>query len=446
MKKRSFVLITLSLAPILVFGQDFSLRQCIDYATKSNGNIISADYDVDIAGRKVKEQIGGMLPQIDGSGTYTDNLMLATTLLPGEMAGKPGTKIPITFGTKHNMMGTLQLTQKIFDPTFGVALKAAKLSENQAMESLRLTMEQASFGISLTYYQSLVIAKQLGTLRSTLATSGKLLQSTELRFKNGMAKQLDVDKIRVSYNNLQSQVQQCELNYSQSLNNLKLYMGMPVEKPISLTDTVMSLDEQVLEAGTGPFDVRNRTDYRLQEIAVQAYQADKIRNQSGYLPTLSFSANLGSNAMRSKFNFLDNSEKWYNSSSINFSLRVPIFDGLQRQQRIAQSKLNIQKAKAKVEQAEQSMKVDVANYENQYQTAINNIRNEKANVDLAEKVYKNSQLMYSQGMCTSLELVQAESSFSESMNNYYARLLNLYIARVNLEQSKGNLLNYINNK
>jgi outer membrane protein TolC len=61
-------------------------------------------------------------------------------------------------------------------------------------------------------------------------------------------------------------------------------------------------------------------------------------------------------------------------------------------------------------------------------------------------VYKNTQLQYQQGMASSLELVQAESSYNESTNNYYAKLLNVYIARINLEQGKGNLLNYIHNK
>jgi outer membrane protein TolC len=444
MKKRLIVAL-LCLPSLLASAQGYSLKQCIDYASKSNGNIISADYDVEIASRKVKEQIGGMLPQIDGSSTYTDNLKLATTLLPGElMGGAEGSKIPVTFGTKHNMSGSLQLTQKIFDPSFGIALQAAKISEDQAQQSLKMTTEQAALSISITYYQTQVIAKQLSTLNSTLSTSAKLLEAAALKLKNGMAKQVDVDKIRVSYNNLLSQVQQSELNYHQSLNNLKYYMGMPVEKEISLTDTILNVDEQLLDAGVQDFNIRDRSDYRLQEITIQAYEADKKQKQSGYFPTLSFSANVGASAMRNKFDFLDSSEDWYSNSALTFNLRIPIFDGLQRHQRIAQTKLNIQKSKVKLQQTQESIKVDVANYENQYQTAINNIQNEKENVALSESVYKDTQLLYAQGMGSSLELVQAQSSYSESLNNYYSKLLNLYIARVNLEQSKGNLLNYIN--
>jgi outer membrane protein len=446
MKKKSFVLAALCTLPLLAFGEGFSLKQCIDYANKANGNIVNANYDVDIAGRKVKEQIGSMLPQIDGSANYTDNLLLSTTLLPGEIIGKPDTMVAVQFGTQHNMNAVIQLTQKIFDPTFPVALKASKISESQAQQTLKMTKEQSAYTISVTYYQTLVIGKQLNTLRSTLSTSEKLLASTELKFKAGMAKQIDVDKIRVSYNNLKSQVQQSELSFSQSLNNLKYYMGMPVEAGINLTDSVMNVDNQMLDVLANDFNIENRTDYQLQKIALKAYEAEKSRNVAGYLPTLNMSVNLGANAMRKKFNFLDSSEKWYPNSSLIFSLRVPIFDGLQRQQRIAQANLNIQKNKVKMAQSEQSIRVDLSNYENQYRTAVNNIRNEKDNQTLSESVYKNTQLQYQQGMASSLDLVQAESSYNESTNNYYAKLLNLYIARINLEQGKGNLLNYINNK
>jgi outer membrane protein TolC len=446
MKKRSFVLAVLCTLPLLAFSEGFSLKQCVDYADKANGNIANANYDVEIAGRKVKEQIGTVLPQIDASASYTDNLLLMTTLLPGEMVGKPGTMVPIQFGTQHSMNGGIQLTQKLFDPTFPVALKATKISESQAQQSLKMTKEQSALAISVTYYQTLVIGKQLSTLRSTQKTSDKLLASTELRFQNGMAKQIDIDKMRVSNNNLKSQVQQVELSYSQSLNNLKFYMGMPVESGINLTDTVMNIDNQLFEALLTDFNLENRSDYQLQQIALKAYEADKDRNKAGYLPTLNLSASLSASAMRKQFNFLDTSEKWYPNSSLVFSLRIPVFDGLQRQQRIAQANLNIQKSKVKISQSEQSIKVDLSNYDNQYRSAINNIKNEKDNLALSEKVYKATQLQYQEGIISSIDLVQAESSYNESTNNYYAKLLNLYIARINLEQGKGNLLNYINNK
>lgn len=446
MMKKSLVLTALVALPLLASAQGFSLKQCIDYADKANANVVNAGYDVEIAQRKVKENIGNMLPQIDGSAAYTNNILLATNVMPNVFTPDPNDMMEVQFGTKHNMSGSIQLNQKLFDPTFPIAMKASKLSENQARQSLKLTKEQSAYSISAVYYQTQVIAKQLNTLRSTFATSEKLLASTKLRLQNGMAKQIDVDKIQVSYNNLKSQILQAELNYAQSLNNLKFYMGMPVESKILLTDTILSNEQLTLDVLMNDFNIENRTDYQLQRIAVKANETDKMRNQVGYLPSLSFTANLGSNAQRKKWNFLDSNQTWFTSSALVFSLRVPIFDGLQRHQRIAQANLNIEKSKVKLAQSEQSIQLDLKNYENQYKTAVSNIQNEKENLRLAESVYKNTQLQFQQGVASSLDLVQAESSYNESTNNYFGKLLSLYIARINLEQGKGNLLNYINNK
>jgi len=422
-----------------------TLKECISYSNKNNSNIKVAGYDVSISQKKVNEQIGTMLPQIDASGSYTDNLKLSTTVLPGELMGQPGTQIPVTMGTKHNLSGSVQLNQKIFDPTFGIALNAVKINKQLSMQTLKKTSEQTAYNISITYYQTLVIEKQMNSLRATLVASEKLLESTELKRKNGMAKKIDVDKIRVSYNNTKSQLQQSELSYSQSLNTLKYQMGMPVDSSIVLLDTDLNINVQTLEIQPDSFSVDNHIDYQLQKTNLSVYEMDKKRNMAGYLPSLSFKANYGYSAMRNQFDFTQSGKDWYPSSSIGITLNVPIFDGLQRNAKIAQSKLNIEKSKENIRLTEQSIKVELSNSEIQYRNAIDNIHNEKDNLDLAENVYKNTQLEYQQGAGSSLDLVQAESSYRESLNNYYNKLLNLYIAKINLEQSKGTLMNYINN-
>jgi len=92
-------------------------------------------------------------------------LKLITQLLPGELLGKPGTFIPIQFGTKYDATGTLSLTQKIFDPSFWVGLKAAKISEDMSEQNIHKTTEQTLYDVSSAYYKSSIIQKQLNNLK-----------------------------------------------------------------------------------------------------------------------------------------------------------------------------------------------------------------------------------------------------------------------------------------
>lgn len=445
-KRKIVLLLSLSVSTMFVFGQSLSLRQCIDYATSNNENQKIAGYDVAVAQKKVGEQLGAMLPQIEGSASYTDNLKLQKTVLPGAMFGSP-TDLTISMGTQHSASAGIQLTQKLFDPTFPVALKAAKVNQQYYQQSQQKTLEQTAYSVAGAYYQCLIIAKQSAKLRATLASSEKQLATTELKYKNGMANQIDVDKIRVSANSTRSQLDQSELSYKQSLNSLKYQMGMPVESPITLSDTAsvdINIDEASMVLNNG-LNLDNRVDYQLQKTNVKVQELQKKQHVMSYLPTLNFSAGYNYNAMRKEFNFFDGGLPWYNSYNVGFSLRVPIFDGLQKKSRIAQSRLNVLKAQENVRLTEQSIKVNVSNYEIQYKNAIDNIRNEKENLDLAQSVYAKTQLQYNEGSATALDLVQAESSLRESQNIYFNKLFTLFTARLDLEQSKGTLMNYINN-
>lgn len=428
-----------------LFGQTFSLKQCIEYAKQNNSNIKIAYLDADVSGKVVNEQVGKALPQIDFSGSVEDKLKITTSILPGELMGKPGTFIPVKMGTKYNVSAGLSLTQKIFDPSFWVALKAAKISETMSEQNIQKTDEQTIYDVGTAYYRASIIKKQLENLQIILDASERTLKSTELKYQNGLAKKIDVDKIKVSYNNTNTQVQQTELSYNQALNNLKYYMGMPVDSSIVLTETLPDYTEASSQTSTNENFVENRVDYQIQKTNVALYEADKQNNISAYLPSLSFYANYNYQAMRSDFDFFKSGKDWYNSSAIGLELKIPIFSGFQRYSRVEQSQLNIEKAIENLKLTEQSIKVELSNYYIQFRNAIDNIQNEKENLALAENVYKNTQLEFSQGSGSSLDLVQTESSLRETQNNYYNKLLTLYIAKLDLEKSQGTLINFINN-
>ena len=428
-----------------LFGQTFSLKQCIEYAKQNNSNIKIANLDANVSGKIVNEQIGKALPQIDVTGSLDDKLKISTQLLPGELMGKPGTYVPVQFGTKYNFTGGIQLTQKIFDPSFWAALKASRISETMSEQNIRKTEEQTVYDVSSAFYRASIIKKQLENLQIILAASERTLKSTELKYQNGLINKIDVDKIKVSYNNTNSQVQQTELSYKQALNNLKYFMGMPVDSDIILASIVPDNELSFKQTSNAQDFVENRVDYQMQKTQVELYEADKQNNISAYLPSLSFYANYSYQAMRSEFDFFKSGKDWYNSSAVGLELRVPIFSGFQRYSRVEQSQLNIERALEGLKLTEQSIKVELSNYFIQFRNAIDNIQNEKENLALAESVYKNTQLEFSQGAGSSLDLIQAERTLRETQNIYYNKLLTLYIAKLDLEKSQGTLTKFINN-
>ncbi len=436
-----------SATPINLSAQrSFSLRNCIEYSRSNNSNVKVAGYNVEISNKKLSEQTGTYLPQLNATGTFDDNLQLTTQLMPAEMTGgTPGTYIAVKFGNKYSMNGGLQLTQKIFDASAYQQIKSAKLNWKISEQSREQTDIDVAYNISLSFYQSLVVQMQAEVLRSTLLASEKSLHSIELKFRNGMAKKIDVDRIKVSYNNTKSQLEQTVLSYSQSLNTLKYNMGMPVDSAIVLTDTLISEEyDSFVKGATVKFQLDNIIDYRLQESNVSSAKIDKKTKQSAFLPVLSFYGNYNYNAMRQEFNFFDSGKDWYSSSGIGLKLTIPLFDGFQRNSRLSQSELNVKIAEENLKLTEQSIRVDISNYDIQYGNALENIVREKENLDLAKSVYASSQQEYQQGTCSTLDLIQSQSSYLVAQSYYYDKLLKLYLARIDLEKSKGSLMSFIN--
>jgi outer membrane protein TolC len=436
------------MAEVSSFAQKpLTLKECINYSLNNNSNIKIANYNVSISQKKISEQLGNYLPQINVSGEFDDNVKLTTQLMPAEMTGgTPGTYIPVKFGNKYSMSGGVQLTQKLYDQTYIYGIKSAKINKDVSVLSQQQTSELTAYNISLIYYQTLVIQMQMNVLKSTLLASEQSLKSIELKYKNGMAKKIDVDKIRVSSNNTKSQLEQTELSYSQSLNTLKYNMGMPVDSSMALADTTINISKYLLANDTvHKLQMENIIDYQLKKTNVSLMLMDKKSKIAAFLPALSFFGNYNYNAMRQEFNFFDADKDWYPSSGIGLKLTIPIFDGLQRNSRVAQSKLNIKIAKEYLLLTEQSIKVNISNYEIQDKNALDNINREKENLDLAENIYKNTQLEYQQGTGSTIDLIQSESSYIVAQNTYFNKLLNLYIARIELEKAKGSLMRFINN-
>lgn len=98
----SVALVLLSIT--LLFAQvnkttGLSLQQCVQTAVEKNINVQTARIDYEKSGYKVSETRSALLPKISVNGNFQDNLKLPTTLIPGEILGKPGTSLCIANGS-----------------------------------------------------------------------------------------------------------------------------------------------------------------------------------------------------------------------------------------------------------------------------------------------------------------------------------------------------------
>ena len=146
-----------------------SLKEAQEYAIQNNKMMISSRMDVEASKAAVWETISNGLPQVSASGSFTDNLKLMTTLLPGEFFNQPGTKIPVTFGSQFNTGASLQASMLLFNAPFYVGIETTKLANKLSEKNLVKTELDTRESVSMAYYLILVSEESLNILDRNIA-------------------------------------------------------------------------------------------------------------------------------------------------------------------------------------------------------------------------------------------------------------------------------------
>jgi len=414
-----------------------SLSEAQDYALSHNRMVITAKADVMASKAALWETISSALPQVSASGSFTDNLKLMTTLLPGEFFGLPGEKIPVTFGSQFNSSASIEASMLIFNAPLYIGIETTKLAQKLSEQSLEKSELDTKESVSSAYFLILVSEKSLELLDANIANLRETLSSTRVMYSAGMAELTDVDQmvsnVNMVENNRSSLERTIELNY----NLLRFQLGVDAATKITLTETLESLTEEInIEAlMSQEFDHTKNIDYKLVE-GQELMSSLALKSQkASVLPTLAGFYNYGTNGMGDAISDL----RWFQNSMMGLSLSVPIIASGQRSARIKQAKINLEKAKTTREMIadqlllqEKQLRYNLVNANLQYLS-------QKENVEVSKRVYTSTENKYKQGMASSLDLTQANSQYLQAENNYVSALLNLLQTKVALDRLLNNI-------
>jgi outer membrane protein len=287
------------------------------------------------------------------------------------------------------------------------------------------------------YYQLLVGKKQLGSLEANIERFEKLLNDTRVIFKNGFAEKLDVDKVSVQLNNLQTEKTRVTSLLEAGNAALKFLLNMPQADQLVLTD---SISENTLTATgfTDSVSYSKVKEYMLLETGYKLSKYNVKRYQFSAYPTVAFFASYNRNAQRSEFDFLKTGN-WFPASLLGLKLQIPIFGGFARQSRIDKARLELEKTENSLEQLRQNIDNNETQARLRILSAISTVEAQKKNMQLAEQVYAVTKLKYEQGLGSQQEIYNAQTELKLAQNNYYAALYDAVIADVDYRKATGNL-------
>ena len=438
---------------------EFSVKQCVDYANKNAVQVKNALLDIDIQRQQNRQITAVALPQVSGSISGNHFFDIPIQNIPDfvryniydvleKKAVKDGSgnaitnpknfsPLPFSVTSPWNATGSIDVQQLLFDGQVFVGLVARDAVLEYAKKNVAITQEQVKANVYKIYYQLVVGKKQLGSLDANIERFEKLLHDTKEIFKNGFAEKLDVDKVMVQLNNIKTEKIKIENALAAGNAGLKFLMNMPQKEELVLTDTLSDAD---LKSGIldESYDYKNLAEMQLLAIAEKLGGYNIRRYKLSKIPTIAAYASYSKNAQRSSFNFFGKGD-WYSTSLVGVKIAVPIFDGNSRNAHIQQSKYELQKTRNTIAQLKESIDYDVEHSHINMKTALLTMDNQKQNIELAEKVYNTTKKKYEQGLGSNQEIYFAETELKVAQTNYYNSLYDAINARIDYLKATGKL-------
>ena len=419
--------------------RNFSLQDCINYAYEHQDSVKNANLDIKSAEYKVKETTGIGLPQISGKASFQDYVKIPTTLLPGQFFGQPaGTFIPVQFGVKYQSALGLDLSQILFDGSYLVGLKASRTYKELSQRNYTRSKIDANVNVTKAYYQVLVSNEQIRLLDANINQLKQQLDQTIAQNKQGLVELIDVQRIQVQYNNLvtnrENTVRLLALNYQL----LKFQMGMDVNDQLVLTDKLENIKlTDMAEVATDTSFYHNRIEYNLAETKKKLNELDAENKKSKFYPTLTLNGNYNSSYQNN--NFSDLYSRAFPSSYFGLTLNVPIFNGGQRSNQLKQSRIAVLKSQNDLENARNGLLLEGSKTHITYVNSLRSLDNQRQNQQLAQEVLRVSKIKYQQGVGSSIEVTQAQTSLEDADNKYIQSLYDALVSKVDLDKAYGKI-------
>ncbi|MBK9284521.1 MAG: TolC family protein [Sphingobacteriaceae bacterium] len=422
-------------------GGSFNLQQSIDFALKNNAAYLNSDLDLKSAHHKRKEITGLAFPQISASADLKNYLDLPTSLLPGEFFGAPpGTFIPVRFGTKYNSTAGINASQILLSSDLFMGIRASKEFINLSNININRTKAEIISQVSKAYYTALINQQRIKLIDANIVKLKKIFDDTKALNQQGYVELIDVERLEVNYNNLNTERDKVAKLVELSIHLLKFQMGYKISDPILLSDSlnIDGAEENILSATK--IDVSKRPEYQLLQTQQKMLELDVKRNKLGYLPSIAAYGAYQYNAQRQEFDLFDTNLPWFKIALIGGTINLNIFDGLQRHHKIQQAKIAALKNENNIKNLELATELEATAAAIAYSNAFASLQTQKKNMILAEHIYDSAQKKFTNGVGSNLEILNAETSMKEAQTNYLNAAYDLLISKTDYLKATGNLI------
>ena len=428
--------------------QVYDLQGCLKFALENNHNIRKAQFDKEKSAQARQEILGALLPQVSGTGNLNYNIQKSRFIMPNFMNEflPPGMQDPnaakymtIEMGTNYTAGIGAVLNQQIVNLSLFNAVDIARTAEELTSLAAEAREEDVISQTANLFYAIQATEYAAGMFGRSIEIMDSVLISMETSYASGLIRKVDLDRLKVTRTNMFTQRASVINAVEVQKNLLKLQMGMDISEQLEIE----KINPEIFDIQTNigdfqDFDPNLQTSYKMLNRQQNLQQLQKKAAIYENFPVLTAMINYNYTGVSDEF-FRGETNYWFGSSMAALNLRIPLFGGLSRSSKIKQANFELLKVREDEAILKQSLSMAHKNALLKLEDSRNAIQIQKANMAMAEEVYRVTERNYSQGIASMSDVLNSNSSLIQAQMSYADALNNFMKAYVELRKASGTI-------
>lgn len=406
---------------------ELSLEKCIQLALERNLNLAQEMVKISNRNEEIREVKGTAFPQlsVESGYTYIGNI---TKIDFGE-----GQKISLV--PEDNYIVKFMVTQLLY--TGGQVRSALRLAE-AAKESVemedKLTREGIIMMVSIYYYNCLLTDKMVLVAGETVETVRAHLNNVRKMKEQELVSEFDLLRAEVELANVEPLLirsrNQREISFAR-LADIIQWDGGKFTLIDDFDQHYAEFDRESINA----IAEDNRFEIKLLLANKKVLQEATNIEKGTYKPTILAFGNY--DWANDELDIMTGDTTWNYGWNVGLQMSWTLFDGFQRQARVAKSQGELKILSLEKEKLLNSIHLELTEAVNNYQEALDLINSQKINVTQARRGLELAKVRYNQGISTQLEVLDSQTALTRAQSEYVSALHAFSLAKISLKKAMG---------
>jgi len=374
----------------------------------------------------VKQAESGLGPQVTG----TASVSRAGQALYGT-SGNSTTPVLFTPINSFNYGLTVSLPIDI-SGALHANLRSAEALRKSQKETLRASVNDARLNARAAFLNVLRAQATVGVQEQSLKNAQTQALQAHQQLEQVQVAKVDVDRLDAAVAQRQADLIDARNQLQLSVYQLNLTLARPIETPVEAVE-VPTLPEAPSDiASLDKAAQAQRPETRAALAQVQANEQIRVGAQRANIPNLALSLTRSTNQGDLGFN----GQRL--TTSVGLSLSIPIFDSGNIRSRVGQFRQDEERARITLAQTQLGVSQEVRAAMTNLENAKARLENATRQVELAQEVFRISQVKQSAGAGTYVEVVDAETTLTTARNGLVRARYDILTAYAQLQRAVGN--------